>query len=213
MKWPLITLLTSLLWYPVASHGQSAAKPAKSEETGAFKIKLSTDRAEDGSPLGFRALIDYRERQYTGVMPKTYRIRSSMPQKRFVGYHADNSCSMTVAFWPPARLKDGQKFDHDFLRWWIKEQSNDGRIGAETWSMSLGKKVPTFDVDWVTKNGLRQSTRISFVSVPDAIIEVSLMSNPDRFKSHGFSHSDLLGSLRMSGKDSKLEINPLSNKY
>jgi len=210
MKLSSVLFLVGLLIQSVDTCGQSGGKPA---ETNAFRIKLSVDRAKNGSPLGFRAMIDYRKRQYTAVMPKNFRIRSSASQKRFVGYHTDNSCSMTVAFWPPAQLKDGQKFDHDFLRWWIKKQSNDGEIATETWGMSLGKKVPSFDVNWLTKSGLRQSTRISFVSVEDAIIEVSLMSNPAQFEGHSFSQSDLLGSLRMSVKDGNLKITPLSNKY
>ena len=120
--------------------GQSAS--GSSDGTNAFRIKLPTDRDGSGRSLGFRALIDYRGKKYTAVLPESYRGRSSTAQKRVVGYHTDGSCSLTVAFWPSAKLKEGQKFDHDFLRWWIKQQSNGGNIAAETWGICFSRRPP-----------------------------------------------------------------------
>ena len=54
--------------------GQSAS--GSSDGTNAFRIKLPTDRDGSGRSLGFRALIDYRGKKYTAVLPESYRGRS-----------------------------------------------------------------------------------------------------------------------------------------
>jgi hypothetical protein len=209
----LIAAFLLLATLPNCQAQQPAPKAAPVQTNAApFKITISRD-TDEGRVLGHRPVITFQGIKYTAIFPASYRIRSSEEQKRVVGYRPDNSCSITLAFWPAAKLGQDQKFNHDFLRWWIEEQSNDGRITGETWRSALGRQAPTFDVTWKTESGVLQMTRIVFVSLPDAIIEVSIMSNLDSFQNNSFAHADLLGSLRKSDKDGKLEINPLSSKF
>lgn len=176
-----------------------------------FMITLVQD-VEEGLTLGQRPVVNVKGVKYTGVFPGNYRIRYSDEHKRIVGYHPNNSCTLTMAFWPPAKLEKDEKFDHNFLRWWIQEQSNNGKIVNESWRSSLGKNVPLFDVAWKTEAGIDQTTRIAFIPLADAIIEVSVMSNPEKFEANALAHADLLGSLRKSDQDGKLEFNRLSNR-
>lgn len=201
-----ITLLAIVTPQGVA---QQAAQPVS---TNTFKVRQVIERSGEVR-LGHRSLIDYQGVKYTALMPPTYRVRTSEEQKRVVGYSPDSTCSLTLAFWPAAQLAEDQKFDHDFLRWWIEEQSGGGKILEETWRHTLGSKAPTFDVGWRSKAGVAHKTRITFISLPGTLIEVSMMSRPENFTLNSYAHADLLGSLQKSGKDGKLEITPLSNKY
>jgi hypothetical protein len=202
-----VTLLP--LWLLAGPAG--AAEPAWSCATNAPPLRVEV-RHEGGPGLSAanRAYVTAGTNKFAFQLPDGFRLETADPQKVTL-VSADYNSLLTWRILGPVP-SETPELASAACRELLMERHPGGKIIEEFTLPSLGGRGPAFDVRWNATGGGPRDERIVFIPALAGVLEFSLVSSPEKFKTAQPELDTLLLTMRASDANGKLVVPVLSDK-
>ncbi|HXS69517.1 MAG TPA: hypothetical protein VN761_11785 [Candidatus Polarisedimenticolia bacterium] len=208
----------------VSAHGENL-KPGENLKASAAGtnapspiavLSLTTELQQEtvpGFPPATRVIASAGTNQFGFRAPRGFRIDGMDPKK--IVLTSTNQVTFVslrvLRGFPPQPPVQKKKSPGERYRKLLLAQHAGAKILSEFTRAVDGSEGVAFDLQWPVAGAL-QSARVVFAPAAAGLLEFTLSTRPELFHGATYKFNSLLLSFR-SGKNGKLEIVPLSNKF
>jgi hypothetical protein len=148
-----------------------------------------------------RAFLTVGTNQFVFRVPTGFKLDASQHEKLIASDSAGSFVTLRIL--PNMPSSDGTQAWQELAR----KQFPESTITAEFSEFALNRSGPAFDISWLAA-GARHSARVVFIPSSAGLLEITLLTPPDRFASGETALKIVLSSLQ-SDEHGKIVIVPL----
>jgi hypothetical protein len=152
-----------------------------------------------------RGILVAKESQFSFVMPAGFRRQIDAAEKKVSLTSTSYTCAITAKIFEkatdgPADLKS------DTLRARVLGQHKDAKVVDEFNASIESLSGPAFELEWLSNDGLKMTTRAAFVPYPAGYIEFTVQAPTAEIRRYDQSLNQLLLSFRTSPVGKELAV-------
>ena len=156
------------------------------------------------------AYVNFGTSKFGFVMPAGYRLETEESQKVTL-VSADFSCLLTFRVLeplPPGVTELDPAAYHNVLL----ERRRGGKILEEFSLAAASRRGPAFDLRWNAPGPVARRERVLLIPSDAGVLEISLVSSPEKFEAGLRGFDTLLRTFRTAGADGMLAMPVMSNR-